>query len=126
MKIVACTDVHASASRFARITLKVKKEEPDVVVCCGDFSLFEQGGAEAVRCLARLRVPVVLVRGNHERESFARRLCGRYRNVSFLHKRMIVLGGFAFVGYGGGGFSLVDPEFREFAANIAPRLRNKQ
>ena len=43
MKILAFTDLHSSYDALKKLRNKIKKKKPDIIVCAGDISVFEQG-----------------------------------------------------------------------------------
>ena len=43
MKLLIFVDVHTSLKVLKRLKAKVKKEKPDLILCAGDISIFEQG-----------------------------------------------------------------------------------
>ena len=43
MKILAFTDLHHSMAAIKKLKSKIKTQKPDILVCAGDISIFEQG-----------------------------------------------------------------------------------
>ena len=43
MKILAFTDVHNSSKAMENIEVLTKRKNPDMLICAGDLSIFEQG-----------------------------------------------------------------------------------
>ncbi len=115
MKILAFTDMHGSLQALRSIEKKVKKLNPDILVCAGDISIFEHGIAGIIRRLSRLGKKVIIVHGNHEDASTFNRYSKIYKNVVFIHKNYVFAEDVLFLGYGGGGFSSVDREFENVA-----------
>lgn len=113
MKILAFTDMHSSKKALDQI--KKKSKDADVLVCCGDFTAFESGLKAIMKFLAGLKKDMILVHGNHEDEAHVAIEAKKYKNAHFIHKKSIKISGFEFIGYGGGGFALVDREFERFA-----------
>ncbi len=46
-----------------------------------------------------------------------KRICAELGFPTFLHKKIFEFNGYTFVGFGGGGFSLEDPDFERFVKN---------
>ena len=40
MKILAFTDPHTSEKQLQKVKEKVEKENPDMIICSGDFTIF--------------------------------------------------------------------------------------
>jgi hypothetical protein len=108
MKLLAFTDMHESLTALNRV--KKKSKNVDVVVCCGDISIFEGGLEFMMEELSKIKKEIIVVHGNHEDEKNMKRLC-KAKNVHFIHKNKKKIGDILFIGYGGGGFDLEDPEF---------------
>jgi len=111
MKILAFTDLHLSSIAYKKIKLKIKKQNPDLIICAGDVSIFEQGLDFMLKKLNKLKKKILIIHGNHESDKILKKLCQKYENLIFIHKKYHKLDGYIFLGYGGGGFSLVEPEF---------------
>lgn len=112
MKILAFTDIHANPKYITILNEKIRIHKPDVVVCCGDISLFEHGIIPVIHWLKTIPLPVLLVHGNHETATTLKKLCGK--NLIFLHKKLHTINGITFTGWGGGGFAQVEPDFEQF------------
>ena len=113
MKILAFTDIHGSYSALRRIEQKAKNQSIDLVVCCGDITIFEHGIRPILKRLNKLDKKIAVVHGNHENEKTFLRYSKMFGNIIFLHKRHLIWKNFVFLGYGGGGFSDVDDEFEQ-------------
>ncbi len=109
MKILAFTDIHASARCLKSIEKKAQKA--DLLLCPGDISIFEHGLEEVLDFLNNLGKPVVFIHGNHESEESVQMLCQGKENLYFIHKGVLLFEDMAFLGYGGGGFAYTDPRF---------------
>ncbi|MBI4451054.1 metallophosphoesterase [Candidatus Woesearchaeota archaeon] len=113
MRILAFADIHGSPSLIKSLEQLVRRK-PDLCICCGDFTLFEQRIEYILASFERLGVPVLILHGNHEDEATVRHLCRNRKNLHFVHKRIYWAGDVAFVGYGGDGFSVRDKAFETF------------
>ena len=115
MKILAFTDTHGSLQALRRIEHKVKTQNPDLLVCAGDISIFEHGIVGIVRRLNKLNKKIIIIHGNHEDDSTFRKLSKLFKNIIFVHKTYHVENDTLFLGYGGGGFVMIDREFEKIA-----------
>lgn len=69
MKILAFTDTHGSLLALRRIEQKVKIQNPDLLVCAGDISIFEHGIVRLMNRLDKLNRKILIIHGNHEDSS---------------------------------------------------------
>ncbi len=123
MKVLACVDIHGSGDAFA--ILKRKSQEAAIILCAGDISVFENHLSLLVRQMADLKKPVIMLNGNHEDAERLKNECKKYNNIIFLHKGIYEYKDFIFIGFGGGGFSEKNPEFRDFIKKIKPYLKKE-
>ena len=115
MKLLIFTDIHGSLTALRRIEQKVKSQNPDLLVCAGDISIFEHGIAGILRRLNKLNKKIIIVHGNHEDYATYVRYSGIFKNIIFIHKKHFIEDDLLFFGYGGGGFSQTDKEFEHLA-----------
>lgn len=73
MRVLAFTDSHGELRSARAIVDLAAREQPDLIVCAGDFSLFEDRHEAFLRELARMRREILYIAGNHEPLEF----CGR-------------------------------------------------
>jgi len=115
MKLLAFVDVHTSLKALERIREKSKKENPDLILCGGDISVFEHGLEYALFILNKFKKPILMINGNHERDTFMRKICKLFENIIFIHKKYYEKNNIIVLGYGGGGFALRDKNFRKIS-----------
>ncbi len=108
MRILAFTDLHASLDGFDKLKRKIKKKKPDIIICAGDISIFENGLAYLLSEFNKLKIPFIIVHGNHETESRIKKIASKLKYVRFLHKIHHIIEEILFIGYGGGGFEQID------------------
>jgi uncharacterized protein len=122
MKILAFVDTHGSVAAFKRIKELTEKAKPEIMVCAGDVSIFGQNLDMIMQRYSSLKIPLLVIHGNHESEDEMKASCSLFNNVHFIHKKTVEQDGFTFVGYGGGGFAQKDPRFNTFSDNIKHKL----
>lgn len=127
MKILAFTDLHASITELKRLEEKIKKHKPDLLICCGDFTVFEQNVDHVLRKLDTFGLPCYLIHGNHEMEMVVKKLCSKTKNIQFVHNKIFPLNGYLVVAHGGGGFYgrgklAGDKEFEELVKKNKAKL----
>jgi Icc-related predicted phosphoesterase len=115
MKLLVCTDIHSSRKALKKLAELAKRHNPDAIVCCGDVSMFEIHFKATMRSLASLKRPTILVHGNHEDAAMMKKYCKPYKHFHFIHGNHFIMGDCLFLGYGGDGFSVVDPLFMLYA-----------
>ncbi|MBI3034786.1 metallophosphoesterase [Candidatus Woesearchaeota archaeon] len=115
MRILAFTDTHGSFSALKRIEHKVKSQQPDLLVCAGDISIFEHGIFGILRRLNKLNKKLLIIHGNHEDSSTFIKCSRLFKNITFIHKNCFIENNILFLGYGGGGFSIIDRGFEKIA-----------
>ncbi len=113
MKILAFVDLHGSFKALKRLEKLAKKENPDIILCAGDVSIFEQNLDYLMHKISRLKKPVLIVHGNHEDEGTLKKSCSLFENITFIHGRTYEFNNVLFIGWGGGGFSLRDKELEK-------------
>jgi len=125
MKILAFADLHSNLPSLRKLQDKAKNSKPDVILCAGDFTVFQSHIEEMMKKLNRLG-KVYLIHGNHEIESKIRKLSKKFKNIEFVHKKIADLGDCLLVSHGGGGFSEKDKEFETFIKKNAKKLKDKK
>ncbi len=126
MKILAFADIHGSITKLRKILQKVNKNKPDIILCLGDFTIFENQIEPVMRKINAFKKPVYIIPGNHETPAIVKRLCNKYRNLHYAHKKIIKLGKYTLVGYGNGGFSAKEKGFERFIKQNHRKLLNKK
>jgi len=115
MKVLLFTDVHAEQEPLDQIVEKSK--DCDVMVCCGDASIFGSGLKKTIKRLEDCNKQLFITHGNHEMISEMKEVCVK-DHVRFLHKEAVEFGGITFAAYGGGGFSEIDERLEKWAAKL--------
>lgn len=126
MKILAFVDMHALLKTFKRLKKKIKKQKPDVIVCAGDLSIFEQGLSYLLKEFDKLKIPFLVIHGNHETQTTMKKICSKLKNTVFLHKKSYILGNYLFLGYGGGGFSLTEPGLKKISKKFKDLIKKNE
>lgn len=126
MKLLVCTDIHSSRKALKKIAALAKQHNPDVIVCCGDLSMFEIHLKMVIRFLAALKRPLIVIHGNHEEQGTFKKMCKPYRHVHFIHGTHFVWDDYLFLGYGGDGFSVIDPLFMLYARQFEKIIKQNK
>lgn len=124
MKILAFGDTHGSERAFLKVKSKILKHTPDLLICLGDISVFEQNIEKILKKFSKFGVRMLITHGNHETPGTIKDMVKEYKTVDFLHDRHIKIGKYVFIVYGGGGFSLKD-EHLEKKINYFKKIADK-
>lgn len=100
MRILAFSDVHASAS--ACQSLVERSNDSDVVVGAGDFAVMRRGLGLAMDILGRIVKPLILVPGNNESAEELHAMASHIGHARVLHGTCATVGAVTFFGVGGG------------------------
>jgi Icc-related predicted phosphoesterase len=123
MKILAFTDIHGNEKALEQIEATIKKEMPDILIDCGDISIFETNLNSLLYRIASFGLPVLIMHGNHENQHEFKALCKQYKNLIFMHDNTYRDSNHLFFGYGGGGFSSKDRSFERSARKHMKELK---
>jgi len=115
MKLLAFADIHGSQTALKRIEYKFGSQNPDLLVCAGDISIFEHGIGIILRKLNRLGKKIIMIHGNHEDDTTFRKYSKIFKNIIFIHKNYHIENNILFLGFGGGGFTMTDKDFEKIA-----------
>jgi len=126
MRILACTDMHVPKGLFDNLMKLKKKHKPDVLVCCGDISIFSRVQKEVLDILKRIGLPTFLVHGNHDDYKAFDAYCKKTPNFYNVHKNVVAFGEYTFFGWGGEGFSFKQPAFEKWATGAIKHIKDKK
>jgi len=126
MKILAFTDLHNDISALENIKEQIKNNDIELAVCTGDFTFFEHHVEIMIKKIAELGTDVLLVHGNHEYDEVVEALCKQHKNIHFMHNNTKKFGKYVFIGHGGGGFSLRDPDFVENSKRLMKNVEKNE
>ena len=116
MKFLTFTDLHEDKGLLKDLVERASKKDIDFIVCCGDISSFGRGLRYNLTKLNSVGKKVLVIPGNHEEgKSGFNEIIGNLPNCINLDRRAIKIGDYVFLGYGGGGFSMQDAEFRKIS-----------
>lgn len=123
MRILAYADLHGSKTGIKK--LEAKSKFADIIISAGDDSIFEQNIKAILAKIDSFGKPVLMIHGNHESKIMLKNLCKYYKNIEFIHEKLYRVDNYVFLGYGGGGFALEDPDFTKWAQSIIPKLKKE-
>lgn len=100
MRLLLFSDLHTEKEACAGIVSKSRGV--DLVIGAGDFALFRTGLVETLEALSGIKVPMILVHGNHESYDELVAESRRYDHFHVLHGNTIRIDGILFAGLGAG------------------------
>ena len=124
LRILCFSDLHCNEKAMKALSAKAKKA--DLLICAGDFTIFEHNINHVLRTLDKMGKPIMLVNGNHEDAHLTAGLCAKTKHIRQIHRHVHeeeAFPGYAFIGHGGEGFDFVSEDFESFAKAQAAKLR---
>jgi hypothetical protein len=126
MKLLAFTDIHGSNHLIDEVAKKFKSKKINLGICSGDLTIFGDGLNKVLTKLNRIKIPILVIPGNHEEIVDLRKACAKYKNIIYLHKGVYEINGYAFFGFGTGGFSKRDKEFEKISRKVERKVKGKK
>ncbi|MBI2136062.1 metallophosphoesterase [Candidatus Woesearchaeota archaeon] len=124
MKLLIFTDMHGDPKSLRKIAEKSRKA--DFIVCAGDLTVFGRQYRDILEALNALGKPVFVISGNHETDELLKQAAFGLINIHPIDKRIAEFADYLLVGYGGGGFSLVDERFEKIAKIFLNKIKKIQ
>lgn len=121
MKLLAFVDMHGSLKALQKV--KIKAKQADIIVCAGDISIFEQRIEYFLQEFNKLKKPFLIIPGNHETAEDIQAASLFFENVINLHKKTYIKENYLFMGYGEGGFSMVDKNFNRVSKKFEKKIK---
>ncbi|MBS3138648.1 metallophosphoesterase family protein [Candidatus Woesearchaeota archaeon] len=115
MKFMAFSDVHADMGVAERLVKRAQKDDIELVVCAGDFTVFERQLKPMLRLFDTIGKPVILIPGNHEAPKELEKNLSSRKHIVYAHKKLIRMQGITFLGWGTDGFLRYSDDFRIIA-----------
>lgn len=115
MKLLTFVDLHEDRGTLRQLVSRAKQPDVNFVVCAGDFSTFGRGMRTVLEEFNQLGKTLYIIPGNHEEKIDLIDAVKPYAHCIVLHRRAIPIAEYLFLGYGGGGFTMEDAQFRKIA-----------
>jgi len=101
IKILAFTDSHGDMRAAEEIVSLAQKENPDIVICSGDFSYFGMQHEKFLARLMELKKTIWFVPGNHESMEFSKEVETWYPFMKDVSYRTVEVSGVRIAGIPG-------------------------
>jgi uncharacterized protein len=115
MKFLTFSDTHEDFDSLKKLSLRAKEDDIEFVLVAGDFTNFERNIRPMLKELNKIGKTIYIIPGNHEEGEVYGKVIGDYPNCVNVDRKATKLGNYLLLGYGGGGFSQSDPEFRSIS-----------
>ncbi len=126
MKFLSFTDLHEDKAQLRQLVNRVKQDDIDFVICCGDISNFGSGLTNVLEAFDKIGKNFYVIPGNHEENLEWAKIVAKYPNCVDLHLQAIEFEEYVLLGYGGGGFAQEDKEFRKVARRWYGKYKGKK
>jgi len=123
MKILAFVDLHSDFGYLKKIIEKAKEKQPDFLVCAGDISDFGNDIEKIFKELEKLKIPMLIIPGNHESASNIDQLCKKFKFAINIHRGLYEINDYCFFGYGESGFDEEDPDFDKISNKFKKEIK---
>jgi len=121
MKILAFTDTHGSDKALKGV--KKKAKNVDLIICLGDFTIFGHNQKRILKKINSLGKKILLLHGNHEVIREVKKDLKDLKNIKFMHNNIHKEGKILFLGWGGGGFALKEPDFKDLVKKFKAKKK---
>ncbi len=115
MKILAFADLHSDAVVLKKLVKRAQEKDIDLVVCAGDFTVFENGLSYILKKLDEIGKTVLIIPGNHETPEKLEKEFQKHTHLVHIHNKMWRKDDWVFLGWGTDGFSRNSEDFRKIA-----------
>jgi uncharacterized protein len=125
MNIMAFSDVHGDMRLVRKLVKRAQKKDIGLVVCAGDFTVFENQMKSILKQFNSIGKKVILVPGNHESPFVVQKHVKKLKNVIHIHKKLLRVHGVTFCGWGTDGFTRRSAEMRDAVREWRKQLKKE-
>ncbi|MBI2105391.1 metallophosphoesterase family protein [Candidatus Woesearchaeota archaeon] len=118
MKLFTFTDTHGSKKIILELIKKIKKANPNLIICSGDLTNFGIGLKKILKEFEKLNTPLLIIPGNHETNSELTAACKKTKFAVNVHKKIYSINDYLFFGFGLGGFQSKNIELEKLISKI--------
>ena len=124
MKILAFVDLHSSKKNLLEIIKKSK--DVDLLICAGDLLDWGSNFKSIIKSLEKTKKPLLIIHGNHESKELINKASVNNPFLIPIHKKIYILDKYAFVGYGGEGFSEYYPDLERLIPKFKKEIQKNK
>lgn len=126
MKFLAFVDLHEDKRFLKQLIERAAEKEVEFLVCAGDLTQFGRNLRYVLRHFNDLGKKLYLIPGNHESDKMLDDVLMDYPNCLNINHQAIEIDNYVFLGYGEGGFSTEDAEFRKVSREWYGKYKEKK
>ena len=115
MKFLAFTDLHSDKDALKLLLKRASDDDIEFLICAGDFTNFGDNMGYILKQLNSLKKFVYLIPGNHETDEEINAIIAKYPHCININRKAVKINDYVLLGYGEGGFSVKDDEFRKIS-----------
>ncbi len=115
MKFLTFVDLHEDKKALKELVKRASQDDIEFVVCAGDLTEFGRSLRYVLKQFNNIGKKVYVIPGNHESDRMFKEVLADYPNCINFNHQAFRIGNYVFLGYGEGGFSLQDQEFRKIS-----------
>ncbi len=123
MKILAFTDMHGSKEALKKLAEKAKKA--DIILCCGDFTVFGKRQKYFLSEFNKLKKTMLIIPGNHETDEELKKDIKGYSYLRYMQNSMYKDDKIIVLGAEGNGFSTTDRVFSKVSKAFEAMLKKE-
>lgn len=116
MNILAFADMHGNY--IVLDSIEKKSKEADIILNCGDFTLFQKNQSSYLERFEALKKPMLIIPGNHELEGSLIKACANLNHVHCLIDCAFIFERTMFLGAEGDCFSCDSKRFEQVASGF--------
>lgn len=120
MKILAFVDIHGNKAAVQRLSKLAEKA--DLLICAGDLTNFGADLNNLLKILDKANITTLIIHGNHETAQQINKASKNFKNIKFIHNKLIIINNYSFFGYGGGGFEQKDKALEDQIKKIKNKI----
>ncbi|MAG45251.1 MAG: hypothetical protein CMH63_00570 [Nanoarchaeota archaeon] len=126
MKLFLFTDPHGDKKTIFNLIKKIKKSKPDLILCAGDLTNFGDNLRGLILKFESLKIPMLIIPGNHETNSDLNKALKKTKNILNLHKKSYELNNYLFFGYGLRGFEEINKDLEIIIPQFKKTVKDHQ
>ena len=126
MKFLAFLDLHEDKKALKQLLECSARPEVEFIICAGDLTQFSRNIRFILWKFNELGKKIYLIPGNHESDKVFSEVLPDYPNFMNINNKAVEVDGYVLLGYGGGGFSSEDSDFRKIAREWYGKYKDKK
>ena len=126
MKLFTFTDTHGNKKAISEAIRRIKKTNPDIIICSGDLTNFGVGLKKILKEFEKLNTTLLIIPGNHETSSELAAACKKTKFAINVHKKIYSINDYLFFGFGLGCFQSKNIELEKLIPEVKKVSKGKR